>query len=228
MNFFFTGKEQIKRETDQRNMTFHHAMQRMKLGEQPTPGRRDFMSFLMRRNRDGGGLTDPEILVDCPVLIGASSETTTTALSGFFFYLGTSPQAYRRLVEEVRASFKSESEINMKTTKQLEYLNATVDEALRVYPPAAESPPRISPGAEIEGKYLPKGVRPSTYPNHDILTDNRRSSYPSTSGAHSTTLITSLTQMITSPSDGSSRLTRYTIPSTPMTTAQCSDRLGSA
>ncbi|RFN55284.1 cytochrome p450 3a17 [Fusarium flagelliforme] len=163
MNFFFTGKEQIKRETDQRNMTFHHAMQRMKLGEQPTPGRRDFMSFLMRRNRDGGGLTDPEILVDCPVLIGASSETTTTALSGFFFYLGTSPQAYQRLVEEVRSSFKSESEINMKTTKQLEYLNATVDEALRVYPPAAESPPRISPGAEIDGKYLPKGVIVSIY-----------------------------------------------------------------
>lgn len=162
VNFLFTGKEQIQREADQRNMTFHHAMQRMKLGEQPTPGRRDFMSFLMRRNRDGGGLSDTEILVDCPVLIGASSETTTTALSGFFFYLGISPQAYKRLVEEVRSSFRSESEINMKTTKQLEYLNATVDEALRVYPPAAESPPRISPGAEIDGKYLPKGVSLAT------------------------------------------------------------------
>ena len=46
----------------------------------------------------------------------------------------------------------------MKNVAQLPYLMACIEETLRLYPPAVEVAPRVSPGAEVEGKYVPKGV----------------------------------------------------------------------
>lgn len=132
---------------------------RMALGEEPK-GRRDFMTYMLRKNRDGEpGMSPVEIMANSISLILAGSETTASALSGFFFYLGMTPRVKQLVMEEIRSTFQDESEIEMKSVAKLEYLHATLQEILRVYPPAAITPSRDAPaGAEIEGKYIPEGV----------------------------------------------------------------------
>ncbi|KAM3082307.1 hypothetical protein ACMFMG_004751 [Clarireedia jacksonii] len=131
---------------------------RMELSTEPN-GRRDFVTYMQRPSRDGTpGFSDAEIMSNLPVLVVAGSETTATALSGFFFYLGQTPRVKARVINEIRKAFQDESEIDLISTNNLEYLHASIEETLRVYPPAGLTPPRASPGAEIDGKFVPRGT----------------------------------------------------------------------
>ncbi|BAE61720.1 unnamed protein product [Aspergillus oryzae RIB40] len=62
-----------------------------------------------------------------------------------------------RLREEVRSTFSSEDDINLSSAAKLPYMLACVEEALRMYPPGAIGPPRVTPkgGAEILGARIP-------------------------------------------------------------------------
>ncbi|KAF3003269.1 hypothetical protein E8E14_003830 [Neopestalotiopsis sp. 37M] len=134
------------------------AMARMELGMEPK-GRRDFMTHMLQPQRDGSpGLSTVEIMALSPLLVVAGSETTASALSGFFFYVNRNPRAKAIVVDEIRAAFQDEDEITMLSTNRLEYLHATLEETLRMYPPAAILPARQCPGAEIEGRFVPPGV----------------------------------------------------------------------
>ncbi|TVY42390.1 Cytochrome P450 monooxygenase, partial [Lachnellula occidentalis] len=119
--------------------------------------RKDFLSYILRHN-DEKGMSHPEILGNCEIFILAGSETTATLLTGLTYYLSQSPEAWARLKNEVRGSFKTEEEITMRSTNALPYLFACLEEGLRMYPPANVNPPRISPGATVNGEYIPEGV----------------------------------------------------------------------
>ncbi|KAI4594994.1 hypothetical protein KJ359_007245 [Pestalotiopsis sp. 9143b] len=152
------GGEQAKQGDRNRALAMSKAQARMDLGMTPK-GRRDFMTHMLQPTRDGKqGLSTTEIMANSPILVVAGSETTATALSGFFFYINRNPRAKKIVVDEIRSAFQDASEINMVSTGQLEYLHAALEETLRVYPPAVILPPRRSPGAEIEGRYIPAGV----------------------------------------------------------------------
>lgn len=139
------------------------AIRRMVLGEESPSGRKDFMSYMLRKNRDGEiGMTEDEILETSPTLVLAGSETTASALSGFWFYLYKHPRVYAQLTKEIREAFDSEDEITMQKASNIEYLQACVNEILRIYPPASEIPARVSPGDFIEGVYIPPGVSHSS------------------------------------------------------------------
>lgn len=151
-------------ESDDQNRYFavEKARARMAQGESPG-GRRDFMTYMMRENRAGEkAISDDEIVTNVPILINAGSETTATALSGFAFYLAQYPDVYRRVADEIRGAFAAEEDIDMRGAARLEYLHACIEEALRMFPPAAETPPRVSPGDVVGGHYIPQGV--STLP----------------------------------------------------------------
>jgi len=103
-------------------------------------------------------------MVQAQTLIVAGSETTSTMLAGTTYYLLKNPQALRRLTEEVRGRFGSSEEIDADSTAGLPYLLAVVDEGLRIHTPAPFGLPRFSPGAVINGQYIPAGVTVSTSP----------------------------------------------------------------
>ncbi|ETS81747.1 hypothetical protein PFICI_06749 [Pestalotiopsis fici W106-1] len=152
------GGEQAGQGDRNRALARDKAMARMELGMEPK-GRRDFMTHMLQPTRDGKpGLSTTEIMAMSPLLVVAGSETTASALSGFFFYVNQNPRVKTIVMDEIRSAFQDESDITMITTNQLEYLHATLEETLRMYPPAAILPPRRSPGAEIEGKFVPAGV----------------------------------------------------------------------
>lgn len=95
------------------------------------------------------------------VLLLAGSETVGSALSATLFYLLSSPEWYDKLVGEVRATYSCENEITHKTTSGLQLLNAVLEEALRLHPPAPSFTPRKvpAPGENIDGRWVPKQVR---------------------------------------------------------------------
>jgi len=133
---------------------------RLKLGREVD--RPDFISYILRHN-DEKGMSESEILSSASTLIIAGSETTATLLSGTTFHLLKNPETYKKLVNEVRAAFKYEDEINNITVNKLEYLHAVLEEGLRIYPPVPCTMPRKTPaeGDEICGRWIPGNVSPN-------------------------------------------------------------------
>lgn len=158
----FISTREIENSDEHRKLGIAKAETRMAQGELPNK-RWDFMTYMMRANQDGEkGMHEHEIHANLSLLITAGSETTATALSGFFYYLGRNPKVYNVLADEIRGAFKSEDDVSIRTTAPLQYLDAVIEETLRVYPPAGETPPRVSPGDVVGGYYVPKGTQVST------------------------------------------------------------------
>ncbi|KAI0154955.1 cytochrome P450 [Xylariaceae sp. FL1272] len=118
--------------------------------------RKDFFSHLLRK----GDSTVPysELKSQASVLILGGSETTATALSAAVYFLLQNPQTYRKLCNEIRTRFPHKSEITGEAVAELKYLQAVIDEVLRIFPPVAFGLPRTSPGAMVDGNYIPAGV----------------------------------------------------------------------
>ena len=110
----------------------------------------------------GPTTTPKEIASHYNVIMMAGAVTTATFLSGVIYYLGHNRQALGRLQNELRRIFPSIEAIESKGLLSCVYLNAVIEEGLRIYPPAgAAHLSRIVPkgGCEISGSFIPEGVR---------------------------------------------------------------------
>jgi cytochrome P450 len=114
------------------------------------------VSYILRAN-DEKGMTPKEIDVASQTFIIAGSETTATLLSGATFLLLSNPPALQKLTQEIRSSFRDEQAITFQNVAQLRYLNAVLEESLRLYPPVPTSIPRIipEPGQIVCGAFVP-------------------------------------------------------------------------
>lgn len=74
------------------------------------------------------------------------------------FFVLKEPEAYAALVKEVRDTFTDYDLINSETTAGLKYLQACAYESLRLHQETVDGLPRVSPGALVDGTYIPKGV----------------------------------------------------------------------
>ncbi|KAK9413202.1 putative Isotrichodermin C-15 hydroxylase [Seiridium unicorne] len=159
------GQSSMATEEGNRDWSMIKAEARMDIGVQREDGKRDLMSYMMSKDRDGCTvMSKQEILLNSPFVFGAGSETVATALEAWVFYLGQTPRAYERLADEIRQTFRSEGDINPRSLAHLPYLNACIEEALRLYPPAPEIPPRVCPeDGDIDGNFVPKGTSVSVY-----------------------------------------------------------------
>ena len=81
-----------------------------------------------------------------------------TCLAAATYYLLKTPDAYAKLKSEIRNRYQSYEEIDAESALQLGYLQAVISEALRIHPPGSQGFPRVSPGLEIDGYYVPQGV----------------------------------------------------------------------
>jgi cytochrome P450 len=126
----------------------------------PVEDRKDFMTYILRDNNPGSktGMTHEEIVQNTGLFMGAGSETTAGAMAGLIFHLTQAPHAYETLTEEIRSRFQSEDEINMRAVTKLPYLQACIEEGLRMYSPVPDMAPRVSTGETVAGRYIPKEV----------------------------------------------------------------------
>ena len=129
--------------------------QRMNLDTQ----REDFMTHILKNNNEKG-MTVPEIENNTNVLIVAGSETCGTVLSGTTNYLVKSPEAYRRLTQEIRTTFSKEEDMTFAALQEMPYLNAVIAEGLRLCPPSSSGLSHVVPpgGDTVCGEWLPEGV----------------------------------------------------------------------
>ncbi|KAK5658141.1 hypothetical protein OQA88_2114 [Cercophora sp. LCS_1] len=106
-----------------------------------------------------------EMYCHADVFMLAGSETTGTVLPAVTYFLLTHREKMTRLVEEIRGEFGEEGEITMESTAGLRYLNACIQEALRLFPPVPVGVPRVvpSPGKTIAGRYVAGETRVSVH-----------------------------------------------------------------
>ncbi|KAM3414128.1 Versicolorin B desaturase [Cercospora zeina] len=108
-------------------------------------GRGDFMDSLLQTGKNVGLLSEAEVLSNANILLIAGAETTSTALSGTTFLLLRNPEALVKLQQEVRQAFLNEEDITfINTASKLPYLNACLEEGLRLYPPIGGGLPRLT------------------------------------------------------------------------------------
>ncbi|KAK4184059.1 cytochrome P450 monooxygenase [Podospora australis] len=74
------------------------------------------------------------------------------------YYLLEEPDYYKVLVQEIRGAFSSYADIEPRALKSLPYLHACLEESLRLFPSNNTGLPRYSPGANVDGHFIPKGT----------------------------------------------------------------------
>ncbi|KAH4897767.1 hypothetical protein HBI80_190990 [Parastagonospora nodorum] len=152
------GKKMAAARADHKALTKERTDRRVALGAEGN-GKKDFMWYILKNNTDKGGMSDMEIKMNSESLIVAGSETTATCLSATAHLLGKNPEIMKTVLEEVRPRYTSEDQITIKTTTDLIYMQACIEESLRMFPPAVVSPTRLSPGDFVGGYYIPKNTK---------------------------------------------------------------------
>lgn len=106
------------------------------------------------------------LLTSCSI---AGGETVSTFLTATTYYLCQNPQPYQKLRGEIRARYQSYDQIDAATALQLPYLQAVIQEGLRIFPPGSQGFPRTSPGVLIDDNFIPAGVSPLFQSSVDYL-----------------------------------------------------------
>lgn len=94
------------------------------------------------------------------LLMTAGTDTTAIGLTGTLYFLLTNPNCLAKVTDEVRSAFSSMDDLNYEALAQLKYLDAALNEGLRLYPPVPTGAPRVTPfpGWSIGGYWIPGGV----------------------------------------------------------------------
>lgn len=81
-----------------------------------------------------------------------------TFMTAATYWLCKEQRTQQKLRKEIRDRYERYQDIDAASAMQLQYLQAVIHEALRIYPPGSQGFPRTSPGAVVDGYYVPKGV----------------------------------------------------------------------
>jgi cytochrome P450 len=134
--------------------------------------RDDILSLLLQaRHEDGSPMSDPELRDELMTLLVAGHETTANALAWAIERLIRHPDKLDRLTEEAHAG-------------ETEYLDAVINETLRLRPVISLVARRLTEPVQIGGWALPAGVtvapsiylvhrRPDIYPDPDRFVPER-------------------------------------------------------
>ena len=101
-----------------------------------------------------------ELEINSMLLVVAGSESVTTVLVGAIHWLIRTPAVLQNLVREVRTAYPKEEDITGTSLIKLRYLNAVIQEALRLCPTIPDGMRRQIPigGAPVAGHFLPEGT----------------------------------------------------------------------
>ncbi|XP_036413079.1 cytochrome P450 3A27-like [Colossoma macropomum] len=148
---------------------FFAALQKIKADRQDKDhkSRVDFLQLMIDSQRtdtgeDGKqtdkGLSDHEILSQAMVFIFAGYETSSSTLSFFFYNLATNPEVLKKLQEEVDRTFPNEGPVQYDALMNLDYLEAALNESMRLYPVIPRVERLCKKTVEIGGLTIPKGT----------------------------------------------------------------------
>jgi cytochrome P450 len=125
--------------------------------------RLDMFHFLCaaRDTVTGEPYSEEALRGEAGMLIVAGSDSTSSVLAGFWFYISHNKPAYKRLTTEIRTTFKfSDAIVSGPELASCIYLYACIDESLRIAPagPSEFAREVLPGGTTIDGEYFPQGV----------------------------------------------------------------------
>ncbi|KAI4884178.1 hypothetical protein NFI96_027842 [Prochilodus magdalenae] len=114
------------------------------------------------------GLSDHEILSQSMIFIFAGFETSSSTLSFFFHNMATNPETMKKLQKEIDQTFPNKASAQYDAVMSMEYLDAALNESLRLYPVGNRLERFCKKTVEIGGLTIPKGtvVVVPTFPLH--------------------------------------------------------------
>jgi cytochrome P450 len=117
----------------------------------------DLLTLLMsaRDPENGRGISDADVRANIVTFINAGHETTANALTWTLFLLSQSSEWRERAGAEADKAFDAEREI---TPEGCETLRAVLEEAMRLYPPAAMLSRQAIADDELAGVHVPAGA----------------------------------------------------------------------
>jgi cytochrome P450 len=125
----------------------------------PDPERRDILSLLVgARGEAGEEFSDREIRDQVMTLMFAGHDTSTSTLTFMLHELARHPEVTRHLHEEQDQVLAGDSPTATQLEREMPYLDMTLDEVLRLYPPAWIGPRRAIREFEFGGHTVPKGA----------------------------------------------------------------------
>jgi cholesterol 24(S)-hydroxylase len=96
--------------------------------------KQDEKNFLILKEHDKLDLE--ELIDDFITFFNAGQETTANTLAFAFLELGRTPDALRKLKDEIDREMGARSQVNYEDMNKLEYTNCVFKETLRLWPPA--------------------------------------------------------------------------------------------
>ncbi|KAL9115765.1 MAG: hypothetical protein Q9227_000133 [Pyrenula ochraceoflavens] len=146
---------------DQHRRHNEASLQRVRRRMNANTDRPDFMHYFLQHAKKEG-LSTPVVEAQASVVILAGSETTSVALTAAVYHVLRNPDVYEKLCKEVRSTFKTAESITLQDLlSRLPYLDAVVQETMRIHTPLANGFTRVvsdAKGAIISGRWIPKGT----------------------------------------------------------------------
>lgn len=158
----FAPIKDLKGGKDHIRLSMESVQSRLKATD--TSNHPDLWTYILQHNEkasEASHMTVPEMEINAAILLPAGSETMASALSGALYLLAKHPTVKKKLYSELSAHLASESKIDISSITTLPYLQAVLDETLRLYPPFPASLQRKVPkgGAVIAGQEVSEDVR---------------------------------------------------------------------
>ncbi|KAF5490301.1 Cytochrome P450 monooxygenase hmp1 [Colletotrichum fructicola] len=124
------------------------------------PKHPDLWSRILGMEKESESLTMEEQYANGFLFMTAGTETIASALSAITFYLLQNPRHLEKVTKEVRLRFSTSEDMSLEALASLPYLQAVIQEGLRLHPPLPIMLPRVIPkgGARVAGEWIPGGT----------------------------------------------------------------------
>jgi cytochrome P450 len=118
----------------------------------------DILSVAM----ESGGFSDDDLVNQLMTFLAAGHETTASAMAWAVYCLCKHPDAQTRLRDEIRSelgsALKDGGQISSAEIDRLPYLNAVLQETMRIFPPVPLTLREAAADTTIQGVFIPAGT----------------------------------------------------------------------
>jgi cytochrome P450 len=128
-------------------------------------------AMLAAADREGSGITPETVIGNVSTMLLAGEDSTATALAWLILLLSRHPEALRRVQDEVLRVAPTADDLGIEQMDNLDYLDACIQESMRLKPPAPFVPLQAVRDTVIDDVRVPAGSYLWCVLRHDSVSD---------------------------------------------------------